>query len=560
MLLDKEIETGLNGGMAKYYESLGYDIPRRMTKQYKMQVPLHAKIKVKISDLPKNSMLKVRVECDCCKKEMKMAYQSYCCYKHEDDTYYCNKCKAKLFNSGKNSSNWNPNITDEERELKRNTLEYTKWVKTVLARDNYICQCCGKPSNADVEAHHLDGWNWCREKRYDETNGITLCETCHKNFHLQYGKGDNTKEQFEEWIGHAVEIVKYEGELPTTKKIYCIEEDKIYNSAKDVSIILNCNLYNVYAVCNHSSNSVNGYHLIYLDEYENMSKEELGQYFENCCRGKIVCLYDNKVFNSPKEASIYYDCDASSISNCCNGRITGVYINNRTQKVQFMHLNDYNNGNKLNDIIDYSVICLYNNKIFNSVNEASEYYNCINHSLSRVCKGINNYIIITIPKTKEKIKTQFMFLKDYNNGKQLKPIDYEKYNTKVICVTYNKKFSSIKEAGEYYNCNVTSISRCCRRINNYVKVKNPDTSKIEKVQFMYLEDWNNGDEPNKIKEYGLICEYDNKFFKNPKEASIYYNCHINSIRNNCNGRSKSVLITTKNGEQIKTTFKKISNE
>jgi hypothetical protein len=155
MLLDKEIETGLNGGMAKYYESLGYDIPRRMTKQYKMQVPLHAKIKVKISDLPKNSMLKVRVECDCCKKEMKMAYQSYCCYKHEDDTYYCNKCKAKLFNSGKNSSNWNPNITDEERELKRNTLEYTKWVKTVLARDNYICQCCGKEIKKEITHYHI---------------------------------------------------------------------------------------------------------------------------------------------------------------------------------------------------------------------------------------------------------------------------------------------------------------------------------------------------------------------------------------------------------------------
>ncbi len=29
-------------------------------------------------------------------------------------------------------------------------------------------------------------------------NGITLCEKCHDNFHLHYGYGDNTKEQFEE--------------------------------------------------------------------------------------------------------------------------------------------------------------------------------------------------------------------------------------------------------------------------------------------------------------------------------------------------------------------------
>ncbi len=39
-----------------------------------------------------------------------------------------------------------------------------------------------------------------KELRTTLTNGITLCETCHKNFHHQYGYGNNTKKQFEKWL------------------------------------------------------------------------------------------------------------------------------------------------------------------------------------------------------------------------------------------------------------------------------------------------------------------------------------------------------------------------
>ena len=63
---------------------------------------------------------------------------------------------------------------------------------------NCKCDCCGK-RGGKLESHHKDGYNWCRERRMDTTNGVCLCETCHKEFHKQYGKGNNTEAQYIEF-------------------------------------------------------------------------------------------------------------------------------------------------------------------------------------------------------------------------------------------------------------------------------------------------------------------------------------------------------------------------
>ena len=113
----------------------------------------------------------------------------------------CPECKRVKF-IGENNHRYNPNLTKEERELKRYYLgedNYKNWRMNVFKRDNYTCRCCGKDKHNNV-SHHLDGYNWCIEKRLDVDNGVTLCESCHKEFHSIYGYGNNTKEQFEEWI------------------------------------------------------------------------------------------------------------------------------------------------------------------------------------------------------------------------------------------------------------------------------------------------------------------------------------------------------------------------
>lgn len=111
----------------------------------------------------------------------------------------CMECYLQSIR-GENHPNYNPDITDQERLEKRKYLKYEHWRISVFTRDNYTCQCCGDCKGGNLVAHHLDGYNWCKERRTDVSNGVTLCEKCHLDFHNIYKYGGNTKEQFNDWM------------------------------------------------------------------------------------------------------------------------------------------------------------------------------------------------------------------------------------------------------------------------------------------------------------------------------------------------------------------------
>lgn len=110
--------------------------------------------------------------------------------------------KQRMIHLGDKNGMYNPNLTDEEREImykdKRGD-EYDYWRRKVYERDLFTCQVTGEKSKGNIVAHHLDGYNWCIEKRFDIDNGITLKEDIHRLFHKIYGYGGNTREQFEEF-------------------------------------------------------------------------------------------------------------------------------------------------------------------------------------------------------------------------------------------------------------------------------------------------------------------------------------------------------------------------
>lgn len=111
----------------------------------------------------------------------------------------CKKCIKKYYRSfkGKNNPNYKNGKTSYIRKL-RNSKKFKEWRNKVFTRDNYISQNCFK--SGDMVAHHLNGFHWCKELRFDINNGITLCIECHKSFHLIFGKFWNNINQYIEFI------------------------------------------------------------------------------------------------------------------------------------------------------------------------------------------------------------------------------------------------------------------------------------------------------------------------------------------------------------------------
>lgn len=139
-----------------------------------------------------------KVKCDC-GREKEVMRQSLL----RGATISCG-CYNREIVSGENNWRYNPNLTKDDR-IKIRSMLYGKhqdlWRNKVFARDNYTCQTCnvksGNGRTVVLNAHHLNGWNWCKEDRFNVENGVTLCVDCHKLFHRTYGYGDNTKSQYE---------------------------------------------------------------------------------------------------------------------------------------------------------------------------------------------------------------------------------------------------------------------------------------------------------------------------------------------------------------------------
>jgi AraC-like DNA-binding protein len=111
---------------------------------------------------------------------------------HSEQLQICDK------NRGKNHYAWNPDITDEER-LNGRGLEYKHWAYKVKEQGEFVCDCCGKESEGDLQSHHLEAWQSNLDLRYELSNGVCLCNKCHWSFHAKYGRGDTTASQYKEF-------------------------------------------------------------------------------------------------------------------------------------------------------------------------------------------------------------------------------------------------------------------------------------------------------------------------------------------------------------------------
>ena len=359
LILPQEVEVKVDGSSKSYYKKLGYDIPVKRDRQGRLTCPKGTKIKVKVSDLPKNSHTKVKVKCDNCNKPIDVEYQVYNTHNHSGD-YYCIHCSSKVLLGREKSPNWKHDKSDEDRQDDRSYQEYKDFVKKVLIRDNYTCISCGEPCKNNAQVHHLYSYSDHPELRTSQDNGVTLCDKCHKNFHMIYGKGGNTKEQFEEWLKGFKQKENYQGEIPTSKKVYLYEEDKIFNSAEECARYLSVDHSAIYGLCNYilrnkacdnkeitNKNrilSVKGKHVFWLQDYEKMTEEEIKEILNRKDKKSksVVCLNTLKIYSAIKDVKLdYKTISVGDIYRSCKDRKKYCGKNEDGEPLYWMYYEDY---------------------------------------------------------------------------------------------------------------------------------------------------------------------------------------------------------------------------
>jgi len=125
----------------------------------------------------RSSKIRYRCKCDCGNEIITISDSL-----RQGRTISC-KCILK----GETSPKYNPNITQEERERGRKYPEYAEWRTTVYEQDEYTCYVCGSSKSNTLNAHHIMSYTTYPEWRTLSCNGVTLCKTCHKEFHSIYG-------------------------------------------------------------------------------------------------------------------------------------------------------------------------------------------------------------------------------------------------------------------------------------------------------------------------------------------------------------------------------------
>lgn len=323
------VDLCVNNKTINRYEKLGYIMPKKFNeKKKKIVYDTSQTIKVRVNDLPQGSGAIIDYSCDNCGRKIDVEWRRYFIY-NLDGKYYCKDCKHD-----------NPKFIKRLKprnkiSKSRSSSDYNIFIRTVLKRDNYSCRCCGvKSKNGNLEVHHLNGYQWFIEGRTDPANGITLCVKCHDNFHTLYGKIRNTKEQFEEWIDQKLENLNKYDKITEFPKVYCIEDDIIYESIYDCAKMLNCSSSYIYQICHGTRYTYKGKHYVYYDKYNNMTTEEINSLLSsNHSYKKIINLEFGNLFNSTKEACNVYSIKSDkNMSACCNkrrkhsGKYNGIYL------------------------------------------------------------------------------------------------------------------------------------------------------------------------------------------------------------------------------------------
>lgn len=172
----------------------------------------------------------------------------------------------------------------------------------------------------------------------------------------------------------------------------------------------------------------------------------------------------NDVKKKIQELEVHYINTYDSFKNGCNsdsGGRGGKVISENTRKIQSLikksdpnvkkkldYARQFRNIEQAVNVFDYNTGEIINS--FESIAQASNYYNIDSSSVSACCKGKHEYLRIL-----ENKKVVFRYIKDIYNSKYT----VEMYTDDG---SISEKFVQAADAGNKYNIDKSSIIRCCK--------------------------------------------------------------------------------------------------
>ena len=174
-------------------------------------------------------LMPIKSECLFCKKEILLVikrdlsrkkYCSHSCrqkFRASNGEYSIeymrekmwSKCNTKEANLKKgHPGEKNPRFLKDRSKVKhRPRYEMSIWRKSVFERDNYTCVMCNK-RGVKIQADHILPYSCYPEKRWELSNGRTLCVECHKNTDTYGAKSFKLKKELEYVkVGSSAQVV-----------------------------------------------------------------------------------------------------------------------------------------------------------------------------------------------------------------------------------------------------------------------------------------------------------------------------------------------------------------
>lgn len=127
-------------------------------------------------------------------------------------------------------------------------------------------------------------------------------------------------------LKRACEVIKNRpsSEHPNSKKIVCLNNEKIYPNMMTASKDLDISRQSVQAICKKEIRHANGYIFLLYDEYLKTSKEHINKLLESIKQPKkgtrnhkVICINTGEIFDTINDAIEKYN--AKNVSAACRG-------------------------------------------------------------------------------------------------------------------------------------------------------------------------------------------------------------------------------------------------